>query len=136
MVKVVAEAVAGLPVTLINATAPEESVRTACYPNMLHAGPSLRMTMDSYVQYLRAMNWMKVLVLVGEDPSDQGLADAFVTSAERMRLEVTGTRTFTCACHCPTDSAGAGFRSSLECSGWNTTYHHPRQHCCDQSTGR
>lgn len=97
LVKIVAEAAAGLPVTLINATAPEESVRTACYPNMLHSGPSLRMTMDSYVQYLRAMNWMKVLVLVGEDPSDQGLADAFATSAERMRLEITGTRAFTLA---------------------------------------
>lgn len=97
LVKVVAEAVAGLPVTLINATAPEDSVRTACYPNMLHAGPSLRMTMDSYVQYLRAMNWIKVLVLVGEDPSDQGLADAFAASAERMRLEITGTRPFTLA---------------------------------------
>ncbi len=97
LVKIVAEAAAGLPVTLINATAPEETLRTACYPNMLHSGPSLRMTMDSYVQYLRAMNWMKVLVLVGEDPSDQGLADAFVTSAQRMRLEITGTRTFTLA---------------------------------------
>ena len=97
LVKVVAEAAAGLPVTLINATAPEEAVRTACYPNMLHAGPSLRMTMDSYVQYLRAMNWMKVLVLMGEDPSDPGLAEAFVASAERMRLEITGTRAFTLA---------------------------------------
>ncbi len=97
LVKIVAEAAAGLPVTLINATAPEETLRTACYPNLLHSGPSLRMTMDSYVQYLRAMNWMKVLVLVGEDPSDQGLADAFVTSAQRMRLEITGTRTFTLA---------------------------------------
>jgi ABC transporter substrate binding protein (PQQ-dependent alcohol dehydrogenase system) len=97
MVEVVAKAAEGLPVTLINATAPEDSLRRACHPTMLHAGPSLRMTMDSYVQYLRAMNWMKVLVLVGEDPSDQGLADAFATSAERLRLEIVGTRAFTLA---------------------------------------
>lgn len=97
MVKVVAEAAADLPVTLINATAPEDAVRTACYPNMLHSGPSLRMTMDSYVQYLRAMDWMRVLILVGEDPSDQGLADAFTNSAERLRLEIVGSRPFTLA---------------------------------------
>ena len=97
MVEVVAKAAADLPVTLINATAPEDRLRTACYPNMLHSGPSLRMTMDSYVQYLRAMNWLKVLVLVGEDPSDQGLADAFASSAERLRLEIVDSRSFTLA---------------------------------------
>ena len=97
MVDVVAKAAEGLRVTLINATAPEDSLRSACYPTMLHTGPSLRMTIDSYVQYQRAMNWLKVLVLVGEDPSDQGLADAFVNSAERLRLEIVGTRPFTLA---------------------------------------
>ena len=95
LVKLVAEAAADLPVTLINASAPEDWVRSACYPNMLHSGPSLRMIMDSYVQYLRAMDWMRILVLIGEDPSDQGLADAFVNSAERLRLEIVGTRPFT-----------------------------------------
>ncbi len=97
LVDVAAQTIEGLPVTLINATAPEDRLRSACYPTMLHSGPSLRMVMDSYVQYLRAMNWMKVLVLVGEDPSDQGLADAFANSAERLRLEIVGTRPFTLA---------------------------------------
>lgn len=97
LVEVVAQAAADLPVTLINATAPEDSVRSACHPNMLHSGPSLRMTMDSHVQYLRAMNWLRILVLEGEDPADKGLADAFTLSAERMRLEVVGRRTFTLA---------------------------------------
>ena len=97
MVDVVAKASKGLAVTLINATAPEDNLRTACYPRMLHSGPSLRMVMDAHVQYLRAMNWMTVLVLVGEDPSDQGLADAFANSAERLRLEIADTRPFTLA---------------------------------------
>ena len=97
LVEVVAKASADLPVILINATAPEDRLRSSCYPNMLHSGPSLRMIMDSFVQYLRSMNWMKVLVLVGEDPSDQGLADAFTTSAERLRLEIVGSRVFTLA---------------------------------------
>jgi ABC transporter substrate binding protein (PQQ-dependent alcohol dehydrogenase system) len=97
LVKLAAEASANLPVTLINATAPEDNLRTACYPNMLHSGPSLRMLMDSYVQYLRAMNWMKILVLVGEDPSDKGLADAFAASVERLQLQIADTRSFTLA---------------------------------------
>ena len=97
LVEVVAQSAADLPVTLINATAPEDAVRSACHANMLHSGPSLRMTMDTHVQYLRAMNWLRVLVLVGEDPSDQGLADAFTLSAERMRLEIVGRRDFTLA---------------------------------------
>lgn len=93
----VAKAAEGLPVTLINATAPEDALRRACHPNLLHSGPSQRMLMDSYVQYLRAMNWLTVLVLVGEDPHDQGLADAFLASAERMRLTIADTRAFTLA---------------------------------------
>ena len=97
LVKAVADAAKGLPVTLINATAPEDSLRTACYPNMLHAGPSMRMLMDSFVQYLRSMNWMKVLVLQGEDPADKGLVDAFASSAERLQLQIVGTRPFTLA---------------------------------------
>ena len=53
------------------------------------------MEMDAFAQYLRAMNWTTVLVLVGEYPDDAGLAAAFVTSAERLRLDVVETRPFT-----------------------------------------
>lgn len=93
----VAQAAQALPVTLINGTAPEDALRRACHPNLLHAAPSLRMLMDAQVQYLRAMNWLTVLVLVGEDPHDQGLAEAFIASAERMRLTIAETRPFTLA---------------------------------------
>ena len=96
-VEAVASAVAGLPVLLINATAPEDSLRSACHGNLIHSGPSLRMQMDTYAQYLRAMDWLSVLVLVGGDPSDAGLAAAFATSAERLRLEIVESRPFTLA---------------------------------------
>lgn len=96
-VKAVAAALKDQPVLLINATAPEDTLRTACYPNMLHSGPSLRQEMDAFTQYLRAMNWVNVLVLVGEDPADAGLADAFTTSAERLRLAIVDRRPFTLA---------------------------------------
>jgi ABC transporter substrate binding protein (PQQ-dependent alcohol dehydrogenase system) len=96
-VKAVANALKGQPVLLVNATAPEDKLRTACYPNMLHAGPSLRQEMDAFTQYLRSMNWQNILVLVGENPDDVGVADAFAASAERLRLNIVGRKPFTLA---------------------------------------
>jgi ABC transporter substrate binding protein (PQQ-dependent alcohol dehydrogenase system) len=96
-VSAVAEALKGQPVLIINGTAPEDDLRTACYANMLHAGPSERQLMDAFVQYLRSMNWLNVLVLVGEDPADAGVADAFQAAADRLRLSVADRRNFTLA---------------------------------------
>ncbi len=96
-VKSVADALKDQPVLLVNATAPEDSLRTACYPNMVHSGPSRRQEMDAFTQYLRSMNWTNVLILEGEHPDDAGLADAFATSAERLRLTIVDHRPFTLA---------------------------------------
>ncbi len=96
-VKAVADALKGQPVLLINATAPEDKLRTACYPNMLHAGPSSRQEMDSFAQYLRLMNWQNVLVLVGESADDAGVADSFAASAARLRLNIVSRKPFTLA---------------------------------------
>ncbi len=96
-VAAVAQAVGDQPVLLVNATAPEDSLRAACYPNMVHSGPSQRQLMDAFAQYLRAMNWTRALLLVGEDPSDALMADAFQTAADRLRIEVVDRRNFTLA---------------------------------------
>ena len=96
-VKAVADALKDQPVLLVNATAPDDSLRTACYPNMVHSGPSRRQEMDAFTQYLRSMNWTNVLILEGEHPDDAGLADAFATSAERLRLTIVDHRPFTLA---------------------------------------
>lgn len=96
-VRAVAEALQDQPVLLVNATAPQDDLRTACWPNMVHAGPSLRQEMDSFAQYLRARDWTKILVLEGEQPDDAGLADAFQASAERLRLKVVDRKAFTLA---------------------------------------
>jgi ABC transporter substrate binding protein (PQQ-dependent alcohol dehydrogenase system) len=96
-VAAVAAALQDQPVLIVNATAPEESLRTACYASMVHSGPSLRQQTDAFAQYLRAMNWQEILILQGEDPADAGLADAFVASAERLRLTVVDRRPFTLA---------------------------------------
>jgi ABC transporter substrate binding protein (PQQ-dependent alcohol dehydrogenase system) len=96
-VETLASALEASDVTLFNATAPDTSLRMACHPNLLHSGPSLRMEMDAFAQYLRAMDWLQVLVLVGEHPDDAGLAAAFEESAARLRLEIVETRPFTLA---------------------------------------
>lgn len=96
-VTAVAQALKGQDVLLINATAPEDSLRSACISNMLSSGPSNRQLMDAFAQYLRSMNWLNILVLVGEDPSDAVLADAFQASADRLRLQVVDRRSFTLA---------------------------------------
>lgn len=96
-VSAVAAALKDQPVLMVNATAPEESLRSACHANMVHSGPSLRQETDAFAQYLRAMNWDNILILQGANPADGDLSDAFVASAERLRLTVVDRRPFTLA---------------------------------------
>lgn len=91
----VAEATKDLPVTLVNATAPQDALRDLCLPNLLHAGASDRMIGDTYSQFLRQRNWNKVLMLVGKQPRDKEMADAFQQAAERMRIQIVDRREFT-----------------------------------------
>ena len=62
---------------------PRTRCATRCYPNLLHAAASDRMTADALVQYLRTRNWQRVLLLVGEEPRDRPIADSFRAAAER-----------------------------------------------------
>lgn len=84
-----------LPVTLVNATAPEDYLRDRCYPNLLHTAASDRMNSDALVQYLRTRNWTKVLMLVGPLERDKTMAEAFKASADRQRFNIVDTREFT-----------------------------------------
>ena len=80
---------------LINTTAPNDTLRQVCAPWLLHSGPSNRMKMDSFAQFLRFSNWTKTLVLFGENPADQTLVDAFEFSAKRMGISIVDARSFT-----------------------------------------
>ena len=91
----VAEATKDLPITLVNATAPQDALRDLCLPNLMHAGASDRMISDTYTQFLRHRNWTKVLMLVGKQPRDKEMADAFQASAERLRLQIVDRKEFT-----------------------------------------
>ena len=97
MVAEVAQAMASanVPITLVNATAPQDALRELCLPNLMHSGASDRMLADTYTQFLRHRNWNKVLVLVGKEPRDKEIADAFQASAERLRIQVVDRREFT-----------------------------------------
>lgn len=96
-VAAVAEALKDQPVLIVNATAPEESLRSACHANMVHSGPSRRQETDAFAQYLRAMGWDDVLILQGDSPEDSDFADAFTASVERLRLTVVDRKPFTLA---------------------------------------
>lgn len=96
-VSAVAEALKDQPVLMVNATAPEDSLRSACHANMVHSGPSRRQETDAFAQYLRAMGWDNVLILQGDSPEDSDFADAFTASVERLRLAVVDRKPFTLA---------------------------------------
>ena len=83
------------PVTLLNATAPEDYLRQRCYPNLLHTAASDRMLSDAMVQLLRTRNWTKVLMLVGAEPRDKAMAhfERFAQLMMRFRRDVSFVRT-------------------------------------------
>lgn len=91
----VAAATRDLKVTLINTTAHEDFLRDRCYPNLLHTAASDRQFADALVQLLRVRNWTNVLVLEGQLPRDKVLADTFIASAQRLRLNIVDTRVVT-----------------------------------------
>ncbi|KRA55904.1 hypothetical protein ASD80_01055 [Devosia sp. Root635] len=95
LVDQVAAAAADLPVTLVNATAPQDYLRTRCYPNLLHTAASDRMNADAMVQLLRTRNWTRILMLVGPHERDAEMAASFRASAERLRLDIVDERQFT-----------------------------------------
>jgi ABC transporter substrate binding protein (PQQ-dependent alcohol dehydrogenase system) len=90
-VKLLAQAVHGNDVLLLNATAPDDWLRReACSADVVHTAPSLAMTTDALTQYLVFRKWRDVLVLQGPRPGDAVLADAFVRSAGKFGARITG----------------------------------------------
>jgi ABC transporter substrate binding protein (PQQ-dependent alcohol dehydrogenase system) len=91
----VGPAMANTNMTLINASAPQDALRDMCLPNVLHAAASDRMLADAYTQFLRHRNWLRVLVLQGDQPRDKEMADAFEQSADRMGVTIVARKQFT-----------------------------------------
>jgi ABC transporter substrate binding protein (PQQ-dependent alcohol dehydrogenase system) len=113
MLAQVGPAMANTKMTLINATAPQDALREMCLPNVMHAAASDRMLADAYTQFLRHRNWLKVLILQGDQPRDKEMADAFQQSAERLAIQVVARKQFTLS----TDPANRENNDSLLITG-------------------
>jgi ABC transporter substrate binding protein (PQQ-dependent alcohol dehydrogenase system) len=109
----VAPAAKDLPITIINATAPQDALRNLCQPNLMHSGASDRMLNDTYAQFLRHRNWNRVLLLVGQQPRDTEIADSFQASATRLGIAIVDRRTFTLS----TDPANREQNNSMLVTG-------------------
>lgn len=91
----VAPALVDTKLTLLNVSAPQDGLREMCLPNVLHVAASDRMIGDATGQFLRHRNWLRVLMLVGDQPRDKEMADAFQASAERLAIQIVARKQFT-----------------------------------------
>ncbi|MBT7183061.1 MAG: ABC transporter substrate-binding protein, partial [Acidiferrobacteraceae bacterium] len=83
------------PVIVLNARHADDILRgSACSPTLFHTMPSHAMLMDALAQFLSSKNWKRVLILQGDAPNDQLLADAFAKAAAKFRLKQVDRRSF------------------------------------------
>lgn len=91
----VSDAVAGLPVTLFNISASEDSLRGQdCRANLIHVIPSDRMITDAIVQFLVERRWQNILVLEGPRPEDKAAVAALRESANLFGARIVDVRDF------------------------------------------
>ena len=83
------------PIIVLNPRHADDILRgSACSPTLFHTMPSHTMLMDALAQFLSSKNWKKVLILEGDAPDDQILADAFAKAAAKFRLKQVDRRSF------------------------------------------
>lgn len=90
-------AVADLPeagdAILLNVRTSEDALRGAdCRRNTFHVAPSYAMRADALGQYLAWKKWRKWLVLIGDQPSNQGYAAAIQRAATRYGAKIVDER--------------------------------------------
>ncbi len=94
----VADAVAGLPVTIFNISATEDRLRgEECRADIIHVIPSDRMMTDAIVQFLVEKRWRNILVLQGPLPEDAAMVDALTASANLFGARIVDVRNFVVA---------------------------------------
>ena len=92
-------AVADLPeaseAILLNIRSSDDALRGAdCRRNVFHVAPSFAMRADALGQYLAWKKWRKWLVLIGDQPSNQGYAAAIRRAASRYGAKIVEERKF------------------------------------------
>ena len=84
------------PVLFFNIRNRDDEFRNKnCSVNLYHPVPSYRMLTDALAQYLLKRGWKNVLLLRGPGKNDHAYADAFVSSARRLRIDIVDDRNFT-----------------------------------------
>lgn len=86
---------ANKPVMLFNIRHRDASLRGVdCSPALFHTLPSHAMLMDALGQFLNKKGWDEVLLLKGEEPGDEVLAEAFRAAAAKFGLQIEEERDF------------------------------------------
>jgi ABC transporter substrate binding protein (PQQ-dependent alcohol dehydrogenase system) len=87
--KAAAAAAAPGNVLVLNARAPDDSLRGAdCAKNLLHTAPSRAMVADALAQYLVRMRWRRWFLVVGKSEGDRLYAEAVRRAAKRFGAEI------------------------------------------------
>ena len=68
--------------------------RDFCDAPLFHLLPSDAMATDALAEFIVQKNWHRAFVLYGPLPADQGLADAFATSARKFGAKVIAAKQF------------------------------------------
>lgn len=90
-----ADAIAGKPAVIFNASAPDDRLRNEdCRANLKHTAPSRAMLADALGQYLAVKQWSKWLLVVGPTPEDKLYADAIRRTAKRFNHRIVGELEF------------------------------------------
>lgn len=90
-----ADALKGKDAVVLNASAPDESLREEqCRANLMHTAPSRSMLTDALAQYLAWKRWTKWFLVSGSLPEDKAFADALRRSAKRFGATIVEERTF------------------------------------------
>lgn len=94
------EALARLPeaanLLLLNATAPDDSLRGAsCATNLLHVAPSRAMLADALGQYLVKKRWSRWFLVTGRRPEDKLYAEAVRRAAKRFGAQIVAEKEWT-----------------------------------------
>jgi ABC transporter substrate binding protein (PQQ-dependent alcohol dehydrogenase system) len=81
---------------ILNSRAPDDALRGEdCRENLLHTVPSRAMLTDALAQYLAFKRWRRWFLVVGPEPGDRLLAEAFRRSAKRFGAEIVAEKEWT-----------------------------------------
>lgn len=78
---------------LFNAGAWDVDLRSdQCRKNVLHTLPSRDMLSDALMQFLVKRQWAKVMLVIGNHPTDQALGEAFRNSAKKFGVTIAAEK--------------------------------------------